>query len=71
VTTQNQLSLSKCKRCNKPIATMKKPAHVSDETFEKFSGICAECFSPKEQLELSIAMKNDMFKNLSKPRIIT
>jgi len=68
--SQQHLKLSECKRCGKPIAIMKKPEHTSQETFDRFSGICQLCFSPEEQAQLHLAMKNDMFKNLNKQKLI-
>lgn len=60
------LDLSECKRCSKRIASMKKPSHTSQETFDRFSGICSECFLPEEKILLVQAMKNDMFNNVIK-----
>lgn len=62
------LDISECKRCSKRIASMKKPPNTSQETFERFSGICSDCFLPEEKIKLAEAMKNDMFNNLIKPK---
>lgn len=62
---KQHLDLAECKRCGKRIASMKKPPHTSKETFDRFSGICTDCFTEKEKIDLVLAMKNDMMKNLS------
>ena len=69
--TTPTLHLAKCKRCGEPVSSMKKPERVSQQTFDRFSGICKNCFSQKDEIELSEAMKNDMFNAIAKGRIIT
>lgn len=56
----NNLYITKCKRCGKEITTMFKPIYTSNETMQKYQGICSSCMSETEYTQMLFSMNNDI-----------
>lgn len=60
----NNLYVTKCKRCGKEITSMRKPIYTSNDTMNKYKEICSGCMTEKEQMEMMLAMNNDIRRNM-------
>ena len=47
-----------CKRCGKPLCTISKAIHYTEEMRKRLSGICENCLTPQEKEELRNAVPN-------------
>lgn len=50
-----------CKRgCGVMVTTLNRPIHASPATYQKWSGICADCMTPEEREQVTIDIDSDV-----------
>ena len=55
---------TKCKRCGKKIFAMERPIMSSQDTMEKWRGICSNCLSDQEKFQMMTDMNRDVSAKL-------
>ncbi len=55
-----QLVKTRCRRCGKELYTMAYPINGSLETMHKYQGICCECITNKENMEMLMEIGKDI-----------
>ncbi|WP_442852231.1 DUF2688 domain-containing protein [Butyrivibrio sp. WCD3002] len=55
-----QLVKTRCRRCGKELYTLANPINGSLETMHKYQGICRDCISNKENLEMLMDIGKDI-----------
>jgi len=56
--SKTRLILTNCRRCDKPVTTLKKPIHGTREIQGKFGRICSDCITPEEREEIDSLFKS-------------
>lgn len=55
-----------CKRCGRQIISLTRPVFSSEETMNKWKGICQYCVTEKEKAQMMIDMNIDVSRKSCK-----
>ncbi len=49
---KSKFKIIKCPRCGKNVTTITSPITGAIEAYNKFKGICSQCVTPQEEMEI-------------------